>query len=153
MYYNSGMNIRASASFQPGNIAAILEQIIPRAITATENATALVAEDARSFAPNDTGELQSSIGTEVQFSGTTVEGSVFASAPYAAFVEYGTGLRGEAAPHGELPTEGVPFTGSWVYDFRKQDWKGMPARPFLRPALDINGSRIMAAFGEQGFAV
>ena len=147
------MNIRATADFRPGSIAAILEQIIPRAVTATTNATAIVAADAESLCPRDSGELADSIGTEVELIGQRVDGSVFASAPYAAFVEYGTGLRGASAPHGPLPTEGVPYTGSWVYDFRRQNWRGMPAQPFLRPALDMNQSKIMSAFAEQGFTV
>ena len=116
-------------------------------------ATQIVEADARSLCPVRSGELQESIGSVVELTGSSVDGVVYAEAPYAAFVEYGTGLAGEASPHGELPTEGVPFTGDWVYDFRRQGWRGMPAHPFLRPALDINGARIMAAFNEQGFAV
>lgn len=147
------MNLRASSDFRPGNMAAILEQIIPRAVKATENAVVIVQADAHAFCPKDSGDLDASIGSEIELAGQSVNGIVFASAPYAAFVEYGTGLVGEAAPHGPLPTSGVPFTGSWVYDFRRQNWRGMPAQPFLRPALDLNLGRIMAAFGEQGFSV
>ncbi len=147
------MNLRASSDFRPGPVAAILEQIIPRAILATRNATRIVEQAAIALVPVDTGELQNSIGSEVALIGSIVQGSVEARAPHAAFVEFGTGLTGAASPHGDLPTEGVPFTGSWIYDFRGQGWKGMPARPYLRPALDFNGPQIMGAFAAEGFYV
>lgn len=130
-----------------------MEQIIPRAIAATAKATTLVANTARELAPVREGTLASSIQGEVALIGQTVEGGVEATAPHAAFVEFGTGERGAASPHGELPTEGVPYTGGWVYDFRNQGWKGMPAHPFLRPALDINHRGILAAYAEEGFVI
>lgn len=147
------MNLRASGDFRPGPVAFLLEQVAPRAIAATTKATALVATTAQSLAPVDSGDLASSIESSVELIGPLVQGSVEATAPYAAFVEFGTGLTGAASPHGELPTEGVPITGGWVYDYRGQGWKGAAAQPFLRPALDLNFHAIMAAFAEEGFAV
>jgi hypothetical protein len=37
-----------------------------------------------------------------------------------------------------------------VYDYKHQNWKGMYARPYLRPALDLNQSAIVALFGKNG---
>lgn len=147
------MNIRASADFKPGNYAAFEAQIVPRIIAATRAATAAVAVEARALCPVDSGELQGSIGTEVVLSRQEVDGAIFAAAPYAAFVEYGTGLVGEAAPHGALPTQGVPYTGNWVYDYKRQNWRGMPAHPFLRPAVDGSFGVIMDSYRAQGFVV
>ena len=70
-----------------------------------------------------------------------------ATAPYAAFVEYGTGLRGAGTYPYELPSEGVPYTGSWVYDYKRQNWQGHAAQPFMRPALDTARPEIRAIFG------
>lgn len=148
------MNLRASGDFRPGPIASILEQIAPRAIAATTKATRLVAATAQSLAPvGASGDLANSIETSVELIGSIVQGAIEATAPYASFVEFGTGLVGASSPHGELPSEGVPFTGSWVYDFRGKGWKGMPAQPFLRPALDLNFNAIMGAFADEGFIV
>lgn len=147
------MNLRASGDFRPGPVAFILEQVAPRAIAAVTKATGTVAVTAQGLAPVLSGDLANSIEATVELIGTTVQGAVEATAPYAAFVEFGTGLTGSASPHGELPTEGVPYTGAWVYDFRGRGWKGMAAQPFLRPALDMNFNAIMGAFAEEGFVV
>ncbi len=147
------MDIRATSDFRPGIISAALEQIIPLAIDAVQDATTQVEGSALQYVPRDTGELADSIGKEVALVGQTVQGTVYALAPHAPFVEFGTGLVGEANPHPPLPTEGVPFTGAWVYDFRQQGWIGMAAQPFLRPALDVNAQNILIAFRRRGFSV
>jgi HK97 gp10 family phage protein len=147
------VNLRASADFRPGNVAALLEDIAPRAIAATTRAVAIVKASAQEFVPKRSGDLADSIQSSVELIGTVVNGAVEATVPYAAFVEYGTGIHGEESPHGELPLEGVPFTGSWVYDYKQQDWKGMPAQPYLRPALDTNDAKIMDAFAAEGFRI
>lgn len=92
---------------------------------------------AQEYAPVQSGELRD--GIVVEHIVDEPEKQVYAvisTAPHAAFVEYGTGLRGEAAPHPPLPAEGVPITGSWIYDYRGQNWAGMAAQPSMRPAYD-----------------
>lgn len=153
LYYDWGVNIRATSTFQPGRVAAVQQAVLARALAAVTKGTELVASEARALCPVETGELQASIGSEVALRGPLVTGTVFATAPHAAFVEFGTGLIGAASPHGALPQEGVPFTGSWIYDFRGRGWKGMPARPYMRPALDQSQGAILGFFREEGFRV
>jgi HK97 gp10 family phage protein len=94
-------------------------------------------QEAQTLAPRDTGALADSIHTEDLISeGDRQVKAVRVGVDYGSFVEYGTGLRGAAAPHPPLPTQGVPFTGSWVYDYQNQGWIGQVAQPFMRPAFD-----------------
>lgn len=84
----------------------------------------------------DTGWLVSSIISETK--GTN--GRVLATAPHAAFVEFGTGIVGRDEPHPEA------FVQGWVYDKNQHGeygWyylakdghvyhtTGMPSRPFM----------------------
>lgn len=74
----------------------------------------------------DTGELRNSIHSRSRVKENTVTGDVYTSNDHAAYVEFGTGQRGEAAPK-DLP-EGMEL-------HYKQDWKGMAPQPYLYPAL------------------
>ncbi len=145
------MNIRANSTFQAGNFARLEALIVPRITAAVDAATALVLATSQSLVPVDTGELVSSGGMEVQWKGQRVTGSVSYSSPHASFVEFGTGLIGSGTYPYPLPQEGVPITGSWIYDYKRQNWQGMSAQPYLRPALDQNRGEILALFGKQGF--
>lgn len=84
-----------------------------------------------------TGELESSI--EGYFSPSVGVGIIKAGAPYAVYVEFGTGVVGKSQPH--------PSPDDWRYDInehgesgwwyfndntgRMQWTKGMPSRPFM----------------------
>jgi HK97 gp10 family phage protein len=149
----NGVNIRASSTFRPGNIAAIQQSVVLRAVNAVTKGTELVKSEAQTLCPVDTGELRASIASEVALRGSLVTGTVYATAPHAAFVEFGTGLIGRGTYPFALPQSGVPYTGSWVYDFRGRGWKGMPAKPYMRPALDGAGPQIIGFFREEGFQV
>ena len=146
------MNFKAQSEFKPVDLSRIMAQIVPKLVTAVTESCEAVSTEAAAIAPVETGALRESIhvGT-VELVGTVVEGTVGSSLSYAAFVEYGTGKSGEGTYPGELPQSGVPFTGSWVYDFRKRGWIGHAARPYLRPALDTARPAIQAAFERQGF--
>jgi hypothetical protein len=86
----------------------------------------------------DTGELQASIGTATNWEGQRVTGSVSASAKHAAYVEFGTGIRGAASP-GAGPG---PYSPTWP---------GMIAQPYLRPSIDSSHDAILGAFKDEGF--
>jgi hypothetical protein len=144
------MNIRANVTFQAGNFAKLEALIVPRIIAAVDGATELVLGASQQLVPVDTGELVSSGGRETQWKGQRVTGTVSYTSGHASFVEFGTGIIGSGTYPYPLPQEGVPFTGSWVYDYKHQNWKGMYARPYLRPALDLNQSAIVALFGKNG---
>jgi hypothetical protein len=144
------MNIRANVTFQAGSFAKLEAAIVPRIIAAVDGATELVLGSSQQLVPVDTGELVSSGGRETQWKGQRVTGSVSYSSPHASFVEFGTGIIGSGTYPFPLPQEGVPITGSWIYDYKHQNWQGMYARPYLRPALDMNSSGITALFGRHG---
>ena len=154
VYYHQGMNFRAQTTSRFVDQARIMQLIAPRAIAAVTEVCQAVASEARSICPVDTGELQSSIDVEsVSLVGTVVSGSVSATAPHAGFVEFGTGLVGAGTYPYDLPQTGVPYTGAWQYDYRGRGWKGMAARPYMRPALDLARVQIPAAFARQGFKI
>lgn len=116
-------------------------------ITMQQAAAGLIAETtqnienyAQMYVPTRTGELKGSITSWTQDNGLT--GVVAATAPYALFVELGTGQRGEF-PGAQIVIR--PRTAS-VLRFVGADGKvhyakvvrspGMAAHPFLRPALE-----------------
>lgn len=86
----------------------------------------------------NTGALRNSVKTEEGITERTSVGvsvGIRTSIPYAMFIEYGTGPRGDPA---------VPHTSrmSWVYPTRDGSRfrvaVSQPARPFMRPALYDN---------------
>ena len=132
------MNIRASSTFKPGNLSAFEAALVPRIIAAVGKGTDVVANEARAICPVDTGELQASIGATVAWVGQQVTGAVAATAKHAAYVEFGTGVKGS----------GSPGAGPYPYD---PEWPGMPAQPYMRPALDHSHGAIVQAVRDEGF--
>ena len=135
------MNIRATSNFRPGNVAAIQEGITRRVITAVTRGSELVLNSALGAVPVDTGELQSSGHMTVTLEGQIVTGRIIFDADHAAYVEFGTGIRGAASPGAG---KGIAYSSTW---------RGMPAQPYIRPALDSNRREIVGEFREQGFKV
>ena len=133
------MNIRATSNFKPGNLAAFEAKLVPRIIAAVGKGTDVVANEARVLVPVDTGELRSTIGASVVWAGYQITGFVQATAKHAAFVEFGTGQRGAAS------------AGAGPYPY-SPTWKGMPAQPFMRPAIDQSHEAIVQAFRDEGFS-
>ena len=101
------------------------------------------------FPAIDTGALMASIGHGM-FDPSSGVGIIYAGAYYAAYVEYGTGVRGEANPHPEPGTAGWKYNlkgygkkgkqSGWYYQpvggGGKWVWtSGMPARPFMYNTL------------------
>lgn len=151
------MNIRATSTFRAGDFARTESLIVPRIKAGVAGACGAVLEEASSLAPRSespsSGTLATSGKAQQQWIGTRVDGSVAFLAPYSAFVEFGTGIRGQGTYPYALPVEGVPYTGGWVYDFRRQNWQGHGAQPYLRPALDTRHDDILGAFRAQGFQI
>lgn len=78
---------------------------------------------AKEEVPVDTGELRDSIHGELNPDGT--KGAIVAGTDHALFVEFGTGLRGQATS---------PITNklvNYVYDYHERGWKGNVANPFM----------------------
>lgn len=68
-------------------------QMQQRMLSAVQDAVKRTAEDARAFAPVDTGVLRGSITGLVQTSDSRVSGEVMANSSHALYVEMGTGRR------------------------------------------------------------
>lgn len=129
------MTISATATYRPRSDAGqfIKAKITPGVIASAKASADVVLQEARQIVPVDTGELKASGVTSVTTTESTAVGHVAFTANHAAYVEYGTGHRGAASP-GRGP---YPYTMSWP---------GMPAQPYLRPALDTARQAIRGIF-------
>lgn len=114
----------------------IAAKVTPAVTACVEAACQLVVQEAKALCPVDTGALSESIDSRVDEVGATIQGTIYASAPYAGYVEFGTGQRG-AGSAGAGP---YPYSATWI---------GHPAQPFLRPALDTAREAVLALFRGQ----
>lgn len=87
------------------------------------------AKDLCPVAENMGGELRNSIHSKTRITNDGIEGVVGTNKEYAAYVEMGTGQRGEASPS---PPK-APISGGY-----REDWTGMEAQPYLYPSLMQN---------------
>ena len=128
------------------NTDVALAKIRQAVILATEQSCDLILEEAQAICPVHTRELRDSGMRAVIAEESRAVGTVAFTAPHAAFVEFGTGVRGMGTYPGPLPTEGVPITGAWEYDYKHQNWIGHAAQPYLRPAVDIARERVQGIY-------
>lgn len=106
----------------------------------------LVERTAKQTAPKAKkrgGTLRNSIEFEVQDDGSEIKGVIFATAEYAPYVEYGTGLFAE---------NGNGRKTGWAYEDEETGeviWtRGQKPKPFLRPALFENKEEILRRLRE-----
>ena len=108
--------------------------------SAVNEATKLVHGQAKELAPVDSGDLAGSIHMQVKDTGKEMQGRVYTNLEYAAYVEFGTGIKG----NGTYPykVEGLSLKykdKGWAYfDEDKGEWiytKGQEAQPYMYPAL------------------
>ncbi|MBY0754538.1 HK97 gp10 family phage protein [Clostridium sardiniense] len=95
----------------------------------------LVKDEAKLLCPVATeggGYLRDRIKKSTVFRKGKVRGIVYTNVEYAAYVEFGTGKRGEASN-----------TNTEVNVSYKSDWEGMQAQPYLYPALKNNKVKIL----------
>ena len=115
-------------------------EVLERGIT---KAAKRVQRDAKLLCPVDSGDLRNSIRAETEVQDGVVIGKVSTNKEYAPYVEFGTGQRGQS---GEAYTtdlergEALKYPGELSY---RQDWVGMPAQPFLYPAMKQNEDKII----------
>ncbi len=119
-----------------GTAASIVALVAAAAREGCEAWADLVLVTAQSIVPVRSGRLRDSGHPEIGTDSSGVVVDVVFDSDHAMFVEFGTGILGKGTYPGELPTEGVPITGHWEYDYKHQNWVGMPAQPYLRPAFD-----------------
>jgi len=129
------VSISATASFKPNpNLGRLIESIVRPAVTvAVQSGCEMIQTTAKGFCPVDTGALRDSIGITVEQLDNSVRGVISPTMFYAPFVEFGTGAAGAGS---EGAGEG-PYTLSHP---------GMPAQPYMRPALDESRDPILEQF-------
>lgn len=130
--------VKADSSFKAGDFSRATARLVKAATAAVDAASEIVLGRAREIVPVDTGELVSSGGYTVEWKGKQVTGTISFTAEHAAYVEFGTGIRGASSPG----------AGPYAYN---PDWPGMRAQPYLRPALDSSREEIRDEFSKQGF--
>lgn len=125
--------INVSVTFRPRSDLGrfVQARVSPGVEVSVTAACDLIKTTAQEYCPVDTGLLQSKITSEVNATDKTVVGRVFVDGvPYADYVEYGTGQRGDpTAPYAHVST-----------------WPGMPAQPYMRPARDESREPIASLF-------
>jgi len=137
------MRLQATAQFKPrGDLGRYVEvHITPAVRSAVEKSLKLIESSAKAKAPVDTGALRDSITSSIDDSGKTIVGQVGPHVPYAAYLEFGTGIAG-AGSAGAGPG---PYSSTWP---------GMIARPYMRPAIDENRTTVKDLFrGELSLAL
>ena len=128
--------ISATATFRPRNdLGRFVEAVVSPAVEASVTAACeLIQGVAKVYCPVDTGLLQSRITYVVTVTAQSIVGTVFVDdVPYAVYVEYGTGRAGAASAG----------AGAGPYD---PNWAGMPAQPYMRPAIDESREPIKDLF-------
>jgi HK97 gp10 family phage protein len=105
--------------------------VSPAVAAAVQESCELVQGIAKALCPIDTGALNDSITIDpLDDTGSTIIGSVGPHMPYASYVEYGTGQRGDpSAPYGHV-----------------ESWPGMKAQPYMRPSVDEAKGQIKDIF-------
>jgi HK97 gp10 family phage protein len=132
------MRLHATAIFRPRSDAGrfVEVKVSPAVKAAVVASCKLIENAAKAMCPVDTGTLQDSISTTIDDSGKTIIGRVGPHTDYAAYVEFGTGIAGA----------GSPGAGEGPYN---TSWPGMPAQPYMRPALDENRQAVYDVFGKE----
>ena len=120
-------------------------------------AKTVVQAEAKLRAPANEGELRNSIKVRVKIEGDRVFVEVFTNSDHGAYVELGTGPKGQASHSGISPEVSVSYRSSpWYvhedqinvgpYHFAKRGefykMYGQPAQPYLYPALKDNHDRV-----------
>lgn len=137
----TGIGVHTDTTQLLRNIEKIRKDIPELVRTAVERGALIIEGEAKERCPADTGRLRNSITTNSTETGCDVGTNVF----YAPYIEYGTGIHAENGNGRETPW-------SWKGTGKKgQGWhrtNGMPAQPFLRPALDTKKEEVIEEISE-----
>ncbi len=118
------------------------EQVLPAVKAGVDRATVMVEGRAKALCPTNKykagGELRMSIHPETQILADKIVGKVSTIKEYAAFVEFGTGVRGQASNRNHTIPLAYRQT-PWVYTPDEGETFfttiGNVAQPYLYPAL------------------
>ncbi len=128
------MKFSATSQYTPMNAEVLMRAVKQAARLSVEQSAEIVLEEAEALVPVDTGELRESGHTVIEeATEDTVTGKVVFDADHAAYVEFGTGIRGASSAG----------AGPGPYD---PNWPGMVAQPYARPALDTARPAIIEVF-------
>lgn len=117
--------------------SAIGTRVAEAAATGVGRGAVVIQEEAQATVAVRTGDLRDSIQAQPPVvSGSVVSAEVTAGTDHAFFVEYGTGRRGAASAG----------AGDVSYN---EDWPGMAAQPYMRPALDTRRQDVFDAIAEE----
>lgn len=128
------------------------------------NQVVYVQAEAKSSIQSDSGQLKGSIHAMVDREGGMIVGTVYTNESYAAYVEMGTGPKGEANHSGISPAVNPAYTQSpwWIHESQidkglaeRYHWfyietddgrfyrcTGQPAQPYMYPALKNNEDKV-----------
>lgn len=129
-----------------------------------------VQAEAKSLCPVYDGELRDSIYTSVENGEESIRGTCYTNKSYAAYVEFGTGPKGQANHEGISPDVAVSYSQSpwWIHESQvgretaeRYGWpyidtpdgrfyrcSGQAAQPYMYPALKNNEQEIERIFDE-----
>ncbi len=136
--------IRATATFRPrGDLGRFVDaKITPAVRQSVKEACDMIRDRAKQLCPVRSGDLRDSIETDdPEDLAKTVRAGVGPHMPYAAYVEFGTGIAGAAS------------AGAGPYPY-SENWAGMVAQPYMRPAFDEVKPKVLDVFkGHIGAAI
>ena len=138
--------------FDPEGVRAIANAIDAGALEGLDAAGDIIVADARERAPQATGQLVNSIQVTEQPTGSVLSGgatmTIGAGAPYATFVEFGTGIHGPKGTRIYPKTKkAMRWEGAGGYIFARST-AGMKAQPFMVPAVEENLDTIGEVVGD-----
>lgn len=89
--------------------------------------------EAKLLCPVDEGILRNSIQAGVEKDKGRTVGFVKTNVYYAPYVEFGTGQKGKESPSPPKSDKSLSY---------REDWSGMPAQPFMFPAINNNRKQL-----------
>jgi HK97 gp10 family phage protein len=127
------------------DVGAVLNAFDVGATLGMASAGDFVVTQARAKAPQRTGQLVNSIQREPvegSFTAGTLGVTIGAGAPYATFVEFGTGIFGPKKARIYPTTKKALSWEGPEGRITVRSTKGMPAKPYLVPAIEENEEAI-----------
>lgn len=129
------MNIHFDTSDVMKKLEKKLKNLTIGLYNALGQAGEIVRADAVMNCPVDTGRLRGSITSQVEGNSAVIS----ACTDYAAYVEFGTGSKGDKSVAHTTKKQWTYYSGGQFFTT-----SGQPPQPFLVPALKNNSDRIKA---------
>lgn len=117
-------------------------------------AVLIVEAEAKALAPVNIGNLRESIHPEVKMIGDSIVGRIYTQAEYAAYVEFGTGIKGNGTYPYQVEGLSLSYRNTpWSYEPEgggERIWTaGQVAQPYMYPALKNNEKHILKLTQEE----